>query len=324
MILFVAPSPAVDRTARIEQLADGLIVRPTELVVLPGGKALTAARVARALGSIVATTGYAGGHAGRWIVEALAAEGLSPRFVETGAEARTTYVLIDRRGRSYLIYEPAPAVTVAETAQLHELLRDELLPGADFVVVAGSFPAGSNPNSAGAIVELAHAAGRPCLVDTSGETLKAVASARPEVVKISLEEALAAGWASVADPDPARSATEHLCSAGAGLAVVTDGRRGAVAFDGADHWRIEVPAVRAASPVGSGDAFSAGLAVALAEGRPLPAALAYGAAAGTANAQSIGGGRFDLATFETVLEAVRVEPIRRARPGAPMRSPGHV
>ena len=324
MILCIAPSPAIDRTARVERFAEGVVLRPTELVVLPGGKAITTARAAQALGAIVATTGYAGGHAGRWIVEALAAEGLNPSFVETSAESRTTYVLVDARGKSLLVYEPAPPVTEAEAAELGRLLETELFPAAEFVVIAGSFPPDGPPGAASQLVEWAHQSGRRCLVDTSGRSMLAVAAAGPDVLKISLEEAIGAGLASSSDPAPAQAATERLSSLGVGLAVVTDGSRGADAFDGSSHWRIQVPAVAATSAVGSGDAFNGGLAVALADGRPLAEALAHGAAAGTANAQSLGGGRFSVATFETVLAAVQVEQVRARRPGGRNQPQGHV
>ena len=324
MILCIAPSPAIDRTARVDRFIDGAVLRPRELVVLPGGKAITAARVARSLGAIVATTGFAGGHAGRWIVDALAAEGLNPRFVETAAEARTTYVLLDGKGHSYLLYEPAVAVTAAESEQLDELLRAELLPAADFVVLAGSFPAGSPADAPTALVRLVHEAGLACLVDTSGPALLAVAAARPAAIKISLEEAVAVGLATAADPNAARAAAERLVELGAGLAVVTDGPRGALAFDGADHWQVRVPVVTGASPVGSGDAFSAGLAVGLADGRPVADALATGAAAGTANARSLGGGRFEPEAFDAVLAEVRVEQLRRGRAGLRPQPQGHV
>ncbi len=324
MILCVAPSPAIDRTARVERFAEGVVLRPTDLVVLPGGKAITTARAARALGAIVATTGYAGGHAGRWIIEALAAEGLNPSFVETAAESRTTYVLLDARGRSLLVYEPAASVSDTEAAELGRLLETELLPAAEFVVIAGSFPPDGSPEAPAELVDLVHRAGRRCLVDTSGRSMLVVAAAGPDVLKISLEEAVAAGLAGPSDPAPALAAAERLASLGAKLAVVTDGSRGAAAFDGSSHWRIQVPAVAATSAVGSGDAFNGGLAVALADGRPVAEALAHGAAAGTANAQSMGGGRFSLATFETALAAVQVERVGARRPGARIQPQGHV
>ncbi|MGH2579495.1 MAG: PfkB family carbohydrate kinase [Actinomycetota bacterium] len=44
----------------------------------PGGKGLNVARSAHALGADVTATGILAGHAGRWIEEALAAEGVPP------------------------------------------------------------------------------------------------------------------------------------------------------------------------------------------------------------------------------------------------------
>ena len=64
--------------------------------------------------------------------------------------------------------------------------------------------------------------------------------------------------------------------------------------------------IQAVSAVGSGDAFSAGLAVGLAADRTFAEALAMGSAAGTANAQSLGAGRFRLDDYAAALAAVRV------------------
>lgn len=314
MILCVTPSPAVDRTARVERFTPDRVLRPADLSVLPGGKGVNVARVANALGALVATTGYAGGHAGRWLVEALAAEGLNPRFVETALETRTTYVLIDGARHSLLLYEPAAPVTEADVANLMDLLRDELLPAAEFVVIAGSFPPPRDPEVAAALVGLCRQAGRPCLVDTTGTDLMAALGARPDTIKISLEEAEASGIVVRGGRASAREAAAELCRRGASRAIVTDGPRGAAACDATGIWEVGVPQVRALSPVGSGDAFSAGLAVGLAGGRSFAESLAMGAAAGTANTQSIGAGQFHLRDYEAALASVRV---RRA--GSPTR-----
>lgn len=316
MILCVTPSPAVDRTARVERFTPDRVLRPAGLVVLPGGKGVNVARVAHALGALVATTGYAGGHAGRWLVEALSGEGLNPRFVETVPETRTTYVLIDGAHHALLLYEPSAPVVETEVAELLELLRVELLPSAELVVIAGSFPPAADPAAAAALVTLCREARRPCLVDTTGKDLAAALAARPDTVKISLEEAEASGIVPRGGRATAREAAAELCRRGATRAVVTDGPRGAAACEPGGSWDVSVPQVRAVSAVGSGDAFSAGLAVGLASGRSFADALVMGAAAGTANAQSLGAGQFRLEDYETALAAVRVTraPITSGRP----------
>ena len=306
MILCVTPSPAIDRMASVDRFTLDQVLRPTNLSVLPGGKGVNVARVANALGAHVVTTGFAGGHAGQWLIEALSAEGLNPRFVESAHEMRTTYVLIEESEHSLLVYEAAAPVSDAEVVQLMDLLRDELLPAADFVVIAGSFPPPRQPGFPAALVSLCRQAGRPCLVDTTGTDLVAALGVGPDTVKISLEEGRQSGIVPAEGLATALAAAAELCRRGAARAVVTDGPRGAAASDVTGAWDVVVPRVHAVSAVGSGDAFSAGLAVGLASGRRFAEALAMGAAAGTANAQSLGAGRFSLADYAAALAAVSV------------------
>ena len=71
-------------------------------------------------------------------------------------------------------------------------------------------------------------------------------------------------------------------------------------------WHARPPALKTVSTVGSGDAFLAGLVVALAEGATEPESLRRAVAAGAANARSIGGGRFDLDEFNAILSQTRI------------------
>ena len=148
---------------------------------------------------------------------------------------------------------------------LVRLVRDELLPAASRVAIAGSLPTGADAATVTRLVEACQEAGRPCLVDTSGAALLAALAARPAIVKVSLDEAREAGVVGHgADRDEAARA---LAAGGAVVAVVTDGAQGAAASDGRSHWQVGAAPVAAVSTVGSGDAFSAGLLVALEAGR---------------------------------------------------------
>ena len=88
-LLCITPAPAIDRTARVARIVHDEVLRPTELHALPGGKGVNAARAAVALGGRVITTGIAGGHSGRWIVESLSAEGLEPHWSFARTESRS-------------------------------------------------------------------------------------------------------------------------------------------------------------------------------------------------------------------------------------------
>ena len=107
------------------------------------------------------------------------------------------------------------------------------------------------------------------------------------------------------------SVAKALVEMGARLAIVTDGAEGAAAAGHGSAWEVRVPRIRALDPIGSGDAFTAGLLVALDAGRTIDEALAAGAAAGTANAETLGAGRLDVARQAELIADVVVT--RRGR-----------
>jgi len=310
MILCVTPNPAIDRTARVDRVQLDAILRPTEVVALPGGKGVNIARAVTRLGALAATSGIAGGHAGRWLVESLAREGLNPRFVDDAQETRTTYVAVDDRGHAISVYEPSAPVANESFDALLELLSRELLPACSSVAFAGSLPRGLEPGRFSAFVEAARRAARRSLVDTSGPALAAAVVAGPDIVKVSLDEAEAAGFGAHERLGPAtrvRAAVDDLMSRGARAAMVTDGPRPAVAGDGRSMWSIAPPSIRALSATGSGDATNAGILVSLEEGRSFEEAVVRGVAAGAANALGLGAGRLDPAEFERLVPNVRLE-----------------
>jgi tagatose 6-phosphate kinase len=290
-LLCITPAPAIDRTAHVKNISFGDVLRPVELVALPGGKGVNAARAAARLGGEVITTGVAGGHAGRWIVEALAEEGLEGQWSYAAAESRTTYVTVDREGQSVIVYErPAPASNEEFEAFLR-LLEDELLPRCGRAIVAGSIPDGIGPGGHGAIVEACRRAGRPLLVDASGAGLMAALAANPDIVKIGRIEAADTGVIGTAATTV--EAAIALVKLGSRLAVVTDGAREVVAADDTTIWRLSVPQVEAVNAVGSGDSFNAAMSLALMDGADVETALTKGVAAGSANALTLGAAMLD-------------------------------
>lgn len=313
VLLCITPSPAIDRTAHVGRIALGQILRPIELVALPGGKGVNAARAAARLGGLVVTTGMAGGHAGRWIEEALAIEGLRPRWAPAAAESRTTYVTVDASGASVIVYERPSSATDDEFAAFLRLLEQELLPISARAIVAGSVPAGIETYGHAAMVEACRRAGRPLLVDASGQGLLVALGAQPDVVKVTREEVVQAGI--VATDAGSEAAATALVERGASLAIVTDGARPVVAADAAAVWRAEVPRVQAVNTVGSGDSFNAAFSLALMAGTSLETALARGVAAGAANALALGAAMLDPLDAQRLEPQVRVQVEERSQGG---------
>ena len=92
--------------------------------------------------------------------------------------------------------------------------------------------------------------------------------------------------------------------------VVTRGAEGAVAIDRDRRaFRVAGPAVRGPYPVGSGDAFLAGLAVGRLRALTFIEALQLAGAAAAANAVRRGAGHLDVADVERMAGSIVVEPI---------------
>jgi tagatose 6-phosphate kinase len=309
LILCVAPGPAVDRTAVVPRVVIDQILRPQETLALPGGKGVNVARAAKIQGADVMTTGVAGGHAGRWLVERLDLEGLEPHFVHSDVEARTTYVVTGKDGRSVMVYEPGEPQPQSAFDQLLRLIREDLLPRVRYVAVAGSVPPGVDPEWLGRLVAAAKEARTPILVDARGASLRAALAAGPDVLKANEDEIADLGLAP-AKRDPAAHARAAV-QAGAGSCVVTLGSRGAVGCTPAGCWRLTVPVQRAVNTVGAGDAFTAGMIVAAAGGAAFDVALARAGSAAAASVIELGAGRLDPARAEKLLPLVRVRRLTR-------------
>ena len=109
-----------------------------------------------------------------------------------------------------------------------------------------------------------------------------------------------------------------LHEAGCETVVMTDGPRGAEAFDGSTHYTVPAIDVEVASTLGAGDAFASGCAAALAQGHGLREALRAGAL-NAANVCRYLGGKRGLLRADEMRQALterRREQVNSDRPHA--------
>ena len=171
MIVCVAGSPSIDRLFEVDSLAVGEIHRPSHQLRVPGGKGLNVARAVAALGEQVIATGVLAGHSGHWVQESLAAEGIEGRFAWTVGETRSSLSVADTASRCLTeFYEADVTMTSAAWHEL-ERLTEEVVPGASWLSLSGSVPAGASDAGYAALIEFARAAGVPAAVDTRGGPL---------------------------------------------------------------------------------------------------------------------------------------------------------
>lgn len=305
-LVFIAANPSIDRLYEVDRLTDGAIHRPSAVVVRPGGKGLNAARAAAALGARVTAVGIVAGRAGDWIVERLAEIGIDAPMVRSAGETRTCVSILDRStGTLTELYERGEEIGPAAWEALEAIVARELDRGdVGALAFSGSLPPGAPTDGYARIARIAATRSVPVLADAYGPALAAVLAERPAVVKVNAAEAAGAVGLPIGDAASAVAAARVLRGRGAGAVVVTLGIAGAVVVTATSEARLVPPDIRGAYPVGSGDAFLAGLAAALIDGGPLVEAARRGMAAAIANALVPGAGELDRAAAERILEQI--------------------
>jgi 1-phosphofructokinase family hexose kinase len=307
MIACVAPNPSIDRHFACAAVVPGAIHRPDALVLRPGGKGLNVARGAHALGADVRPVALLAGHAGRWVAEALAAEGLEAGVVWAAGETRSS-LSVAAGGAMTEFYERGDPPGAAAWSSFGAAVA-AAAEAADWVSFSGSMPPGVDPGEAAALVAAARAAGARVAVDQHGPTLDAALRGGPDVVKVNVHEARElTGAGDAAGAARALAARQRAAGVQRPVTAVTLGEEGALLLtpDGA-VLRAGLHA-RGPYPVGSGDAFLAGLLVAA---PPAPdggwaPALALALGAGAANAEVAGAASFDPRRARTLAVAVDV------------------
>jgi tagatose 6-phosphate kinase len=154
--------------------------------------------------------------------------------------------------------------------------------------------------------QLAHRAGALSVVDAQGSLLLEALKARPGLVKPNRLELAATVRRRLKSEADVQRAMREFSERGAQRVVVTAGKHPALAFDGCTFWKVISPRVNAVNPIGSGDAFTAGLVWRLVRGDDLGEACRWAAAAGAANALTLMAGDVKRPEVERLAKKVHV------------------
>lgn len=309
MIECLAANPSVDKLFEVDRLVRGDIHRPSGFVEVAGGKGLNVARAAHALGAGVRAVALMRGHTGAWLVEMLNAEGVPGTYVWTHGENRASLSVADREtGGLTEFYEHGAEVPVAAWVELAQATAESWAPGG-WLTISGSMPRGAPVDGYRSLVAEARAAGVRVALDADGDRLRLALEAGPDVVKVNAAEAGELLGVPTARREEALAAASKLRALAGGdgrAGLVTRGAEGVVlaAPDGTLYEGTLY--VRGRYPVGSGDAFLAGVATALDAGTDWEGALRLALGAATANAEVPGAGRLERSRAEALADLAEV------------------
>ncbi|HUA37882.1 MAG TPA: hexose kinase [Candidatus Sulfopaludibacter sp.] len=308
-ILCVGTTPAVQRVMIFPQLSLDAVNRAATTLDGAAGKSVNVAKVLKVLGEQPIATGFLGGDRGEFLQATLVQKGIESDFVTVSTRTRQCITVIDESaGTQTELVEESRPVEPADFDKLMAIIRHRV-PECRAMVMSGTIVAGGPVNLYFDCTQLAASARVLSVVDGQGMVLLKALSAKPGLVKPNRTELAATVGRELGDDADVMKAMRELCERGAQRVVVTAGKEPALAFDGKDFWRIVPPPINPVNPIGSGDAFTAGLVSRLLRGDDLGEACRWGGAAGAANALTLLPGELSLDDMKQLARRVEVRKI---------------
>lgn len=306
MITTVTLNAAIDKIFTLPGFALNKVHRVQDPITVPGGKGINVARVLRCLAQPVMATGLIAGHNGRLLLDGLHQESVPADFIDLGhGETRLAITMLDpHTGTQTECIEEGPFVEAEHLISLRNKVK-LLAARSSWVIFSGSLPAGCPVDLYAELCQLAKSQGASVALDTSGEALLAGLEGRPDLVKPNEEEAVRYAGALSSGREHLQMAALKLTEAGAGMAVISMGGRGAVAAHAGRLYEVSLPPLSIVSPLGSGDAMVAGLVTAQLQRRSTLEVLRYGAACGTAAAMHAMAGFVDSDTVNDLFSSIQ-------------------
>jgi tagatose 6-phosphate kinase len=308
VILCIGTTPATQRVMVFRKLTLDAVNRAVTTLDGTAGKSVNVAKVLRALGERPVAAGFLGGDRGEQLQADLEARGIELDFVKVAARTRQCTTLLDTSaGTQTELVEESQPVAAADYEELMRVIRRRVQ-GCRAVVMSGTITPGGPPDLYFHGTQIAHEAGAIAVVDAQGPALLETLRAKPELVKPNRSELAATLGRELKDEAAVLATIRELCQCGAQRVVVTAGKDPGLAFDGQHWWRVHPPRIDAVNPIGSGDAFTAGLVVSLLRGEDLGEACRWASAAGAANALTLLAGEVRREDVEQLAARSRVEP----------------
>ncbi len=310
MILCIGTTPAEQRVMVFRKLAVDAVNRTAATCDGIAGKSVNVAKVLKALGETPLATGFLGGDRGEHIRARLTERRIAHEFIGVNARTRECITVIDESAQTQteLVEESRPVPRDAY-AKLMTVIRRRAKKSRA-LVMSGTITPGGPVNFYFDCTRLAESVGALSVVDAQGSVLIKVLEASPGLIKPNRTELSATVGRALATTKQLQAAMRELCERGARRIVVTAGKDATFAHDGRYFWEIHSPRIATVNPIGSGDAFTAGLVWRLLRGDDLGEACRWASAAGAANALTIMAGEVHRKDVLRLAKQTRVKRLK--------------
>ncbi|MET3456222.1 MULTISPECIES: 1-phosphofructokinase [Pseudomonas] len=307
-ILTLTLNPALDLTVELARLEPGQVNRSDGMHAHAAGKGVNVAQVLADLGHTLTVSGFLGEDNAQVFETLFAQRGFVDAFIRVPGETRSNIKLAEQDGRITDLNGPGPVVDAAAQQALLARL-EQIAPGHDVVVVAGSLPRGVSPQWLQALITRLKTLGLNVALDTSGEALRVALAAGPWLIKPNTEELADALGCEVVSEVAQAQAAQRLHAQGVEHVVISHGADGVNWFSVGAALHASPPKVSVASTVGAGDSLLAGMLHGLLSADTPEQTLRTATAIAAMAVTQIGFGIHDTALLASLEQGVRVRPL---------------
>ena len=301
-------APCVQRILEFDFLKKEQVNRALKVSIGIGGKGANTARMVNQLGEEPLLLGFAGGTNGRLLEHLLDKEGVPYKHVEVRGETRICQTLVAQgTPETTELVEEMPPLEENEWSAMIKLLKSEDLSNA-VVPACGKLPAGAPVDAYAQVAFIVKSQGGDLIIDAPGEPLLRTLEHRPALVKINDVE-----LKNTLKGKDLKDSCLRMLALGAQSILITRGAKTAFYVSDSTQFEIVPPKIQAINPVGSGDAVTAGIAVAMAQGRSVQEMLIQGMACGAANALNLKSGFLKMSDVKRLSSEVALIPLTKTR-----------
>ena len=290
--LSVCLNPTLQKTLRFPSLSRDTVNRTAEHRLDASGKGVNVTRVLSQLGLPATHLTQLGGDFRQLFLDLCARDGLPVRWVDSGSQIRFCYTAIDSSDKSVteLVEESYPVSSHTESLLL-DLFR-EIVPAYGTLIVSGTKAAGFSDRVVPELTRIAKQHGLRVILDVRGADLSGSLQYGPDVVKPNLHEFLTtylpglvgSGVDEETLKEKVSEQAAHIAAEYGSRVVLTRGAHSVWLYEDATFIELAIEAAQPVNTTGSGDAFTAGFAAAMADGATLRDAALEGARCGRLNA----------------------------------------
>ncbi len=307
MILTVTLNPAIDKTARLDQIKLHALNRLQDLKVDAGGKGINVSKTIAALGGDSLATGFYGAENAEIFQHTFASRNISSHFLSLPGRSRTNLKLVDSRRELTEFNEFGFSYQEEALDRLLSFL-DQAVHEQDVLVLAGSLPPDSPDDLYGRLTRRYRERGLRVFVDADGTKLAHALEEQPYFIKPNdYELGQLFGIPQPLSTKMRLQCGKKLLQRSISLVCISCGSEGSLLLSQEGIWKARPLSVTVSSTVGAGDAMVAAFAFALDRGDTLPEAYRLAVATSTGAVMTEGTQPPERELVEKLYREVRIE-----------------